>query len=144
MKINDTCEILFFRDVMCVADASLHVPSGFMYNCKQDNMEDTSSKLSTFSNSLNICGLNLHLEYQGSSYHLDFQYTHSDVTVEKESKHELSLRGTTMDYVTQLVGMGFNGLPQHWPSSYNHVVGSIFDKNLYSWVSTFYLSSSLF
>lgn len=123
------------RDVICAADASLPVPSGFMYNCKQDNMEDTSSQLSTFSNPLNRCGLNLHLEYQGSSgsYHPDCQYTRSDVTEEKESKPELSLQGTTMDYGTQLVGMGFDGLPQQWPSSYNHVVGSLFDKNLYSW-----------
>ena len=109
MKINDTCEIFFFRDVMCVADAYLHVPSRFMYNCKQDNMEETSIQLSKFSNPLNRCGLNLHLEYHGSSYHLDCQYTHSDVTVEKESKPELSMHGTTMDYGTQLVGMGFDG-----------------------------------
>ena len=135
--------ILFFRDVICAADASPPVPSVFMYNCKQDNMEDTSSQLSTFSNRLNRCGLNMHLEYQGSSYHPNFQYTHFDVIVEKESNPELSLQGTTMDYGTQLVSMGFDGLPQHWPSSYNHVVGSLFDKNLYSWVSKFHLSSSL-
>ena len=52
--------------------------------------------------------MNLHLEYQGSSYHPDFQYTRSDVNVQKE----LSLQGTTMDYGTELVGMGFDGLPQ--------------------------------
>ena len=129
---------------MCVADASLRVPSGFMYNCKQGNMEDTSIQLSKFSNPLNRCGLNLHLEYQGSSYHLDCQYTHSDVTVEKESKPESSMHRTSMDYGTQLVGMGFDGLPQQWPSSYNHVEGSLFYKNLYSWVTSFYFSSSLF
>ena len=87
--------------------------------------------------------MNLLLEYHGSSYHPDFQYTLSDVIVEKESKPELSPQGTTMDYGTQLVGMGFDGLPQQFPSSYNHVVGSLFDKKLYSWVSTFYLSSIL-
>ena len=86
-------------------------------------MEDTSNQLSTFSNPLKTCGLKLHLEYQGSSYHIDCQYTHSDVTVEKESKPELSLQGTTMDYGTQLVGMGFDGLPQQRFSSYNHIVG---------------------
>ena len=107
-------------------------------------MEDTSIQLSNFSNPLNRCGLNLHLEYQGSSYHLDCQYTRSDVTVEKESKIELSMQGATMDYGTQLVCMGFDGVPQQLPSSYNHVEGSLFYKNLYSWVRAFYFSSSLF
>jgi len=121
------------RDVNCAADASASVPSGFMYNCKHANMEDTSSQLATFSNPLNRCGLSLHLEYQGSSYHPDCQYTCSDVTEEKESKPELSLQGTTADYDTQSIGMGFDGLHQQWSSSCNHVVGSPFDTCLDSW-----------
>lgn len=121
------------RDVKCAAEASLPVPSGFMFNCKQGNMEDISSQLGTFSNPLNRRGLSLHLEYQDSSYHTDCHYTCSDVTEEKESKPELNLQGTTMDYDTHLIGTGFDGLPQQWPSSYNQTAGPLFDTYICSW-----------
>lgn len=131
MLNEDPSLVLSRRDIDCAEDTNLSVPSGYILNGKQTDVEESSSKHETYFNELNR-GAGLRLQLGGHCTSLQHPYDIFPENKKFKSEMDINLPGTSLDYQThgyETMGVGFDGMPQQWSASSSHPVMALFDKH---------------